>query len=120
MSELDDFMSGAFAEASAITGTVTFGIAGLFGIFTGIIDRHASSQMLHEEGGGFVLKASATIVAGKSQFQVRPVKNAQVIVQGEATKYEIDDIEDDSVAYTIRLRNIGQLAALTRARSRHG
>jgi hypothetical protein len=105
VSELDDFMSSGFSEASAIIGKVSFSIAGLLGPFTGIIDRHATSQSLHEEGGGLLVKASATIVAAKSQFQARPAKNATLTVQGEVQKYEIEDIEDDSVAYTLKLRN---------------
>jgi hypothetical protein len=103
VSDLDDFMSAAFTEAATIIGKVSFTIAGVFGTFTGILDRHASSQSLSEEGGGLVLRASATIVASKPQFQARPTKNAQLTVQGQT--YEIDDVEDDSTAYTLKLRN---------------
>lgn len=104
MSELDDFMTSAFSEASVIIGQVWFTIAGLFGTFSGTIDRHATSQTLHEEGGGLAVKAQATIVASRAQFQGRPTRNAVLTVDG--LKYEIEDIEDDSVAYTLRLRSI--------------
>lgn len=106
MSDLEDFLDGAFADSVDVIGAVSFHIEGMNtpdAPYSGVIDHHTRGQALHDEGGGLIANLAASIVAAKAQFPSKPPPNAQLTCQGVA--YEIADIEDDAISYTFRLVN---------------
>lgn len=101
MSELDDFMTGAFTEAMVIIGTVSFTIVGITGTFTGVLDQVAKDR--EKIDGGFLADHDATLSVQLSQF-TSTVPAAGMDLAIGSDNYRIAETKEDSVAYTLAIK----------------
>lgn len=107
MTDFNDFLDTAFADAAEILGETTFTIAGFVDgsqvaiPFTGILDRAVKDQAQRAGGGGFLPSQDATIMAEKTQFASEPPVGRDLTVGTDL--YRIDRVERDELTYTFLL-----------------
>jgi hypothetical protein len=107
MSQLDQFSTSAFIEASAVMGLASFTISGQNGTFTGVLNEFESAKEI--DIGGIMASYGATLVCSLSQFSAvtgsleRTIDGRTITISGRTFKAARCAV--DGVAITIGLVN---------------